>query len=67
MTNQEANEIIQELLKQNPDKLTEKGKRLFEAIMKIADERDYYKKQCKHYEEVREYFKRTRDCYEEFE
>ena len=44
MTINEANEVITELSKDvRPDKLNEKALRLFNAIMKIADERDLLK------------------------
>lgn len=44
MTINEANEVITELSKDvRPDKLNEKTLRLFNAIMKIADERDLLK------------------------
>ena len=59
--------IIIELLQQDYNRLTFKGKTLFKAIKVLKEERDYYKKQCKHYEEVKEYFRSIRDCNEEFE
>ena len=41
MTINEANEILKELSKDvHPEELNEKALRLFNAIMKIADERD---------------------------
>ena len=40
MTNEEANKVLEELHEVRPEKLNDKAKRLFEAIMKIADERD---------------------------
>lgn len=40
MSNEEANQILKELYEVRPEKLNDKTKRLFEAIMKIADERD---------------------------
>lgn len=44
MTINEANKILKELSKDvRPDKLNEKTLRLFNAIMKIADERDLLK------------------------
>ena len=44
MTINEANEVITELSKDvRPDKLNEKALRLFNAVMKIADERDLLK------------------------
>lgn len=44
MTINEANKILKELSKDvRPDKLNEKALRLFNAIMKIADERDLLK------------------------
>lgn len=64
MNNKEAEDILLELQNVKPEMLTGKTKRLFEAIMKIADERDYYKKK---YEEFIEFSKRTKDCNEEFE
>ena len=43
MSNEEANQISKELYEVSPEKLNDKAKRLFEAIMKIADERDSVK------------------------
>ena len=40
MSNEEINQILEELHEVRPEKLNEKAKRLFEAIMKIADARD---------------------------
>ena len=40
MSNEEINQILEELHEVRPEKLNDKAKRLFEAIMKIADERD---------------------------
>ena len=43
MSNEEANQILKELYEVSPEKLNDKAKRLFEAMMKIADERDSVK------------------------
>ena len=46
MTTARANEILKELKelqKSRPDELDTESNKLFEAIMKISDERDYYK------------------------
>ena len=43
MSEKEIQEVLDELNTVRPEKLNEQGKRLFEAIMKIADERDNYK------------------------
>ena len=43
MTNEEANKVLEEMNEVRPEKLNDKAKRLFEAIMKIADERDSVK------------------------
>ena len=43
MTNEEAQKVLDELQGVRPEKLNSEAKRLFEAIMKIADERDEYK------------------------
>ena len=40
MYNEEANQVLQELNEVRPEMLNDKAKRLFEAIMLIADERD---------------------------
>lgn len=37
MTNEEANKVLEEMHEVRPEKLNEKAKRLFEAIMTIAD------------------------------
>ena len=43
MTTKEAEKVLEELENVRPEKLNDKAKRLFEAIMKIADERDSVK------------------------
>lgn len=43
MNNEEANKVLEELYEVRPEKLNDKAKRLFEAMMKIADERDSVK------------------------
>lgn len=40
MSNEEANQVLEELYEVRPEKLNDKAKRLFEAIMKIADRKD---------------------------
>jgi len=40
MTNEEANKVLEEMHEVRPEKLNDKAKRLFEAIMTIANERD---------------------------
>lgn len=37
MSNEEANQVLKELYEVRPEKLNDKAKRLFEAIMEIAD------------------------------
>ena len=43
MSNEECEKVLKELDEVRPEKLNDKAKRLFEAIMKIADERDSVK------------------------
>lgn len=43
MTKEQAQKVLDELKGTKPEELKGEAKRLFEAIMKIADERDYYK------------------------
>ena len=45
MTNEEAQKVLDELQGVRPEVLNDEAKRLFEAIMKIADERDLLKEQ----------------------
>ena len=40
MSNDEVNKVLEELQEVRPEKLNDRAKRLFEAIMKIADSRD---------------------------
>ena len=40
MSDEETNQVLEELHEARPEKLNDKAKRLFEAIMKIADARD---------------------------
>lgn len=41
MQQEEIKQVLEELNTVRPEVLTDNGKRLFDAIMKIADERDY--------------------------
>ena len=43
MSNEECEKVLKELDEVRPEKLNDKAKRLFEAMMKIADERDSVK------------------------
>ena len=44
MTNKkDIEKLIEEMTKVRPDQLSEEGKKLFNTIMTIIDERDYYK------------------------
>ena len=45
MTEKEAQKILDELQESRPEQLKGEAKRLFEAIMKIADERDELKEE----------------------
>ena len=45
MTNKEAQKVLDEMQDVRPEKLNTEAKRLFEAIMTIADERDTYKQE----------------------
>ena len=40
MNKEEAQKVLEELYEVRPELLNDKAKRLFEAIMQIADERD---------------------------
>lgn len=46
MRNEEAQKVLNELQRVRPEMLNGEAKRLFEAIMKIADQRDELKKTC---------------------
>ena len=56
MSNEECEKVLKELDEVRPEKLNDKAKRLFEAIMKIADQRDLYKQKIdlkiSEYEEI---------------
>lgn len=56
MSNEECEKVLKELDGVRPEKLNDKAKRLFEAIMKIADQRDLYKQKIdlkiSEYEEI---------------
>lgn len=45
MTKEQAQKVLDELQRVSPEKLTGEAKRLFKAIMKIAEERDKYKEE----------------------
>lgn len=58
MNHEEAEKVLDELNNVRPEKLNKDAKRLFDAIMRLADERNFYKqkyedycKQIKKYEE----------------
>ena len=44
---EQAQEILDELYKVNPENLNEKARKLFDTVMEIADERDLYKETIK--------------------
>lgn len=46
MSNEEAQKVLNELQRVRSEMLNGEAKRLFEAIMKIADQRDELKKTC---------------------
>ena len=46
MSNEEAQKVLDEMQDVRPEKLNKEAKRLFEAIMKIATERDKLKKRA---------------------
>lgn len=56
MSNEECEKVLKELDGVRPEKLNDKAKRLFKAIMKIADQRDLYKQKIdlkiSEYEEI---------------
>ena len=45
MTNEQAQKVLDELQESRPEQLNDEAKRLFEAIMLIADERDKIKQE----------------------
>lgn len=47
MSNEETNKVLEELHEVRPEKLNDKAKRLFEAIMTIANSRDEIEYKCK--------------------
>lgn len=61
--------ILSKFLKCQPEELIGSEKKLFEAIMKIADERDAYKRENQALKKKIEYYRMTAeiDCDEEFE
>lgn len=52
MTNEEAQKALKELEEVRPEKLNDEAKRLFEAIMKIADERDLLKEKTEKQDKI---------------
>lgn len=52
MSNEEAQKVLDELNTVRPEVLNGEAKRLFEAIMKIADERDEYKDKLSQIREI---------------
>lgn len=52
MTKEQAEKVLEELNKLKPDRLNDEAKRLFEAIIKIADERDELKKKAEEQEKA---------------
>lgn len=54
MTNEQAQKVLNELQGVRPEKLNGEAKRLFEAIMKIADERDELKEELEMLKDIKE-------------
>lgn len=52
MTNEQAQKVLDELQGIRPEKLNGEAKRLFEAIMKIADERDNLKEEVEQKDKI---------------
>lgn len=69
MNENEKELILSKFLKCQPEELVGSEKKLFEAILKIAGERDAYKKENQALKKKIEYYRMTveRDCDEEFE
>lgn len=66
MTNEQAQKVLDELQGVRPEILNNEAKRLFEAIMKIADERDELKNEAKEKDKIidlmAKYISNIRDC-----
>ena len=54
MTNEQAQKVLDELQGVRPEKLNGEAKRLFEAIMKIAYERDELKEEIEKLKDIKE-------------
>ena len=52
MTDEEAQKVLEELQNVRPEVLNDESKRLFEAIMKIADERDLLKEKTEKQDKI---------------
>lgn len=52
MTKEQAEKVLNELQGVRPEQLKGEAKRLFEAIMKIADERDELKKKAEEQDKI---------------
>ncbi len=59
MTNEQAKKVLDELQWVRPEKLNGEAKRLFEAIMKIADERDELKEELEMLKDIKEIAERV--------
>lgn len=67
MTTEQAQKVLDELQGVRPEVLTGEAKRLFEAIMKIVNERDLYKSMLEEKDKVidllvRELYKKAHIC-----
>lgn len=54
MTNEQAQKVLDELQEVRPEKLNNEAKKLFKAIMKIADERDNLKEEVEKLKDIKE-------------
>ena len=54
MTNEQAQKVLDELNEIKPEQLEGNAKRLFEAIMKIADERDELNEEIEKLKDIKE-------------
>lgn len=53
---EQAQEILDELYKVNPENLNEKARKLFDTVMSIADSRDLYKNRLNNIEKYIRYW-----------
>lgn len=67
MSENEKELLLSKFLKCSPEDLIGSEKKLFDVLVAVMNEKDYYKRKYEELKQKQEFLKNSRDCYEEFE